>query len=103
MSVARFIADQRTFYRVPYAVCCAIVGVSTSWCTSGSTGRPPPASGGVPSWTPGCSRLFDGVQVHLRLAADPRRPARGGLGGQCEHRRGLDAQTGSAGPQTQAQ
>lgn len=31
MSVARFIADQRTFYRVPHAVCCAILGVSTSW------------------------------------------------------------------------
>ena len=31
MSVARFIADQRTFYRVPYAVCCAILGVSASW------------------------------------------------------------------------
>src|ERR1019366_6095225 len=27
VSVARFIADQRTFYRVPYAVCCAILGV----------------------------------------------------------------------------
>ncbi len=31
MSVARFIADQRTFYRVPFAVCCAILGVSVSW------------------------------------------------------------------------
>jgi putative transposase len=31
VSVARFIADQRTFYRVPYAVCCAILGVSQSW------------------------------------------------------------------------
>jgi putative transposase len=31
VSVARFIADQRTFYRVPYAVCCVILGVSTSW------------------------------------------------------------------------
>ena len=31
MSLARFIADQRTFYRVPYAVCCAILGVSVSW------------------------------------------------------------------------
>jgi putative transposase len=31
VSVARFIADQRTFYRVPHAVCCAILGVSTSW------------------------------------------------------------------------
>src|SRR5665811_862373 len=31
VSVARFIADQRTFYRVPYAVCCVILGVSQSW------------------------------------------------------------------------
>jgi putative transposase len=31
VSVARFIADQRTFYRVPHAVCCAILGVSPSW------------------------------------------------------------------------
>jgi putative transposase len=31
VSVARFIADQRTFYRVPHAVCCAILGVSISW------------------------------------------------------------------------
>ncbi|OBK34804.1 integrase [Mycobacterium sp. 1245111.1] len=31
MSVARFIADQRTFHRVPHAACCAILGVSVSW------------------------------------------------------------------------
>jgi len=31
VSVARFIADQRTLYRVPYAVCCVILGVSVSW------------------------------------------------------------------------
>jgi len=31
VSVARFIADQRTFYRVPVAVCCAILGVSVGW------------------------------------------------------------------------
>lgn len=31
MSVARFIADQRTFHRVPHAVCCVILGVSVSW------------------------------------------------------------------------
>ena len=31
MSVARFIADQRTFYRVPVAVCCAFLGVSVGW------------------------------------------------------------------------
>ena len=31
MSVARFIADQRTFYRVPHATTCALLGVSASW------------------------------------------------------------------------
>ena len=31
MSVARFIADQRTLYRVPVAVCCAMLGISAGW------------------------------------------------------------------------
>ena len=31
MSVARFIADQRTFYRVPHTVTCLLLGVSLSW------------------------------------------------------------------------
>lgn len=31
MSVARFIADQRTRYRVPHTVTCALLGVSLSW------------------------------------------------------------------------
>ncbi|WP_409333314.1 IS3 family transposase [Trujillonella humicola] len=31
MSVARFIADQRTFYRVPHTLTCALLGVSESW------------------------------------------------------------------------
>jgi putative transposase len=31
VSVARFIADQRTMYLVPHAVVCALLGVSLSW------------------------------------------------------------------------
>ncbi|ROZ88723.1 IS3 family transposase [Gordonia sp. OPL2] len=31
MSVARFIADQRTNYRVPHAVSCRLLGVSEAW------------------------------------------------------------------------
>ena len=31
MSVARFIADQRTVYRVPHIVVCALLGVSLAW------------------------------------------------------------------------
>ena len=31
MSVARFVADQRTMHRVPHTVTCAILGISISW------------------------------------------------------------------------
>jgi transposase InsO family protein len=31
MTVARFVADQRTRYRVPHAACCRLLGVSESW------------------------------------------------------------------------
>ena len=31
MSVARFIADQRTNYRVPHTMTCLLLGVSLSW------------------------------------------------------------------------
>ena len=31
MSVARFIADQRTKYRVPHTITCALLGVGVSW------------------------------------------------------------------------
>ena len=31
MSVARFIADQRTNYRVPHTVGCVLLGVSLAW------------------------------------------------------------------------
>ena len=31
MSVARFIADQRTNHRVPHTLTCALLGVSLSW------------------------------------------------------------------------
>jgi HTH-like domain len=31
VSVARFVADQRTMHRVPHTVICAILGISISW------------------------------------------------------------------------
>ncbi len=31
MSVARFIADQRTDYRVPHTLVCALLGLSLGW------------------------------------------------------------------------
>jgi hypothetical protein len=31
MSVARFIADQRAYYRVPHTLTCLLLGVSLAW------------------------------------------------------------------------
>lgn len=42
MSVARFIADQRTFYRVPHTVVCVLLGVSLSWFYKWVGRRPTP-------------------------------------------------------------
>jgi len=43
VSVARFIADQRTNYRVPHTVCCLLLGVSLSWFYKWITRTPTPA------------------------------------------------------------
>jgi hypothetical protein len=42
VSVARFIADQRTMHRVPHAVSCGILGVSLSWFHKWINRRPTP-------------------------------------------------------------
>jgi putative transposase len=31
VSVARFVADQRTMHQVPHVFCCRILGLSVSW------------------------------------------------------------------------
>ena len=102
MSVARFIADQRTFYRVPVAVCCAILGLSAGWFykwvkapVTAQTRRRRELDAKVRA-------LFERLRAHLRLAADPPRPARGRLGRGCEHRRRVDATPRAVRPQTQA-
>ena len=41
MSVARFIADQRTFYRVPHAFTCRVLAVSEAWFYKLVKARPP--------------------------------------------------------------
>ena len=60
MSVARFIADQRTFHRVPHTLTCALLEVSLSWFykwvgrASGpvrSPGCTPPGTGAATRWT----------------------------------------------------
>jgi len=43
VSVARFIADQSTNYRVPHTVCCLLLGVSLSWFYKWIIRTPTPA------------------------------------------------------------
>ncbi len=42
MSVARFIADQRTLHRVPHTITCALLGVSVSWFYKWASRTPTP-------------------------------------------------------------
>ena len=78
MSVARFIADQRTKYRVPHTVTCVMLGVSVSWFYKWvrrkptPTGRPPQRAR-----RRGQGRVR-GVEAHHgspRIHADLARPA----------------------------
>jgi putative transposase len=42
VSVARFIADQRTLHRVPHTITCALLGVSVSWFYKWAARTPTP-------------------------------------------------------------
>ena len=80
MSVARFIADQRTFYRVPVAVCCAILGLSVGWFYKWIK-APVTAQIARRRELDAAVRAMFEARADLRLAAYPPRSARGGLVG----------------------
>ena len=113
MSVARFVADQRTMHQVPHVFCCRILGLSVSWFYKW-LGREPTdrqvrrgeldaavktafdASGG----TYGSPRIHadlleDGWAVSVNTVADSMR--RQGLQGRKpKHRKGLTKQDATA-------
>jgi len=51
VSVARFIADQRTFYRVPHAFTCRVLALSEAWFYKLVKGRPPIKGNAGQCWT----------------------------------------------------
>ena len=102
MSVARFIADQRTMHRVPHAVTCAILGVSVSWFYKWVHREPTPTEVRRGELDTAVKAAFEASGAHLRLTAHPRRSRRGRLDGEREHRGRLDATTRPAGSQTKA-
>ena len=71
MSVARFIADQRTYYRVPVAVCCAILGQSAGWFYKWIKNPVTAQVARRRDLDAGVLAMFEASGPHLRLAAHP--------------------------------
>ena len=74
MSAARFIADQRTFYRVSVAVCCAILGISVGWFykwvkapVSGQARRRRDLDAAVRGFFEASSRTYGSPRIHRDL------------------------------------
>ena len=79
MSVARFIADQRTNYRVPHTITCLLLGVSLAWFYKWLDRPPTSRQQRRADVDAAVAAMFDdakGLHGSLRLA---RRPPRCGL------------------------
>ena len=75
MSVARFIADQRTLHRVPHTLSCALLGVSLSWFYKWVARAAGP--GAVTGLHTGRDRRRDTVDRAVRVAFAKARGAHG--------------------------
>ena len=75
MSVARFIADQRTLHRVPHTLSCALLGVSLSWFYKWVARASGP--GAVTGLHTGRDRRRDTVDRAVRVAFGKARGAHG--------------------------
>ena len=75
MSVARFIADQRTSYRVPHTITCVLFGVSLSWFYKWRDRPPTPRQrrrADLDAAVVAAVRRRDGLHGSPRLHADLR-------------------------------
>ena len=77
--MAALIAAQRDQHRIPHAAACRALGVSRSWFYKHKDGALPPRAARRQALAAEVRRLFARAPGHLRVAADHRRPARGGL------------------------
>ena len=94
MSVARFVADQRTFYRVPHTMTCSLLGVPLSWFYKWISRTPTPTQRRRAKVDAAVAGAFSNPRGVARLAPAARRPARGRLDGVGEDGRRLDAPAG---------
>jgi putative transposase len=82
VSVARFIADQRTLYRVPVAFTCALLGVSVSWFYKWRSRQPTKSARRRAKVDAAVATEFTARRGPARVAPAVRRPAREGLDGE---------------------
>ena len=80
MSVARFIADQRTNYRVPHTITCLLLGVSLAWFYKWRDRPPTPRQRRRAEVDAAVAAMFEDAKGAARLAPAARRSARRGLG-----------------------
>jgi putative transposase len=80
VSVARFIADQRTEHQVPHTLSCRALGVSASWFYKWLNRPPTARQARRAELDAAVKQVFEGSKGHLRLAAGARRAGRPGAG-----------------------
>ena len=98
MSVATFIATQRVEYQVPHATSCRALEVSQAWFYKWRHGDPSARHARREQLADRDRAVVRRPQWPLRLAADHCGSARGGLGGECEHRRSDHGRARVTGP-----
>ena len=82
MSVARFIADQRTNYRVPHTITCVLLGVSLAWFYKWRDRPATPRQLRRAEVDAAVAAMFYDAKRVARLAPAACRPARCGLAGR---------------------
>lgn len=95
MSVAGFIAAQRTDHGVPHAVSCRALEVSESWFYKWRDRSPTPRQARRAKLDAAVKKILRQLRWDLRLAADPRRSRRRRMAGGPKDGSGLDGPPGS--------
>ena len=101
MTVASFVASQRTEHGVPHALTCRALDVGESWFYKWRDRPPTPrqaAPGRARRRGEGVFRRLGRHTGYLRVAEGVRGPRRGRLAGVEEDSGGLDGPPGSPGP-----
>ena len=85
MSVARFVADQRTMHQVPHVFCCPILGLSASWFYKWLGREPTDRQVRRGQLDAVVKTAFDASNAALTAASSSLRRTSVGVGWRCTH------------------